>query len=593
MAERGRLVVLEGPDGVGKSALAQAVTTALTARGIDCTCLSFPGREEGTLGWHIYQLHHDPKRFGINEVAPSSLQLLHIAAHLDAIANRILPALRAGRMVILDRFWWSTWAYGIVAGIGKQTLEAMLAVEHAAWEGVVPSLALLVRRSRPLRDDTPPKNWQDLTVAYEDLALTEGSRYPVRVLDNEGLVAEIAAQVIETLDGLRFRVSAPPRLTKPSSRPAGRRPPRRASLEPDLFTSAPTVPVRGDDCTSASLPKQTSPQVICWTAPAKPSEVYDTYWRFAAERQSIFFRRIEGTFPLTDDPILARYKFTNAYRASDRVSQYLIRSVIYQDDQSPEEVFFRTILFKLFNKIETWELLKERLGNLSWTSFNFERYAGVLDEAIRHGERIYSAAYIMPSGSGKFEDRRKHRSHLKLLQQMMADKLAQRIADCRSMRKAFELIRSYPMIGDFLAYQYVTDLNYSTLCEFSEREFVLPGPGARDGIRKCFHSLGGLSEADMIRWVTDHQEQEFARLEIGFRSLWGRPLQLIDAQNLFCEVDKYARLAHPHIKGVSGRTRIKQLYRPSLQPIRFWYPPKWEINAKVQATQRGVDCDDK
>ena len=51
-----------------------------------------------------------------------------------------------------------------------------------------------------------------------------------------------------------------------------------------------------------------------------------------------------------------------AYRASDRVSQYLIRNVIYRHDQGPEEVFFRIMLFKLFNKIETWELLEEHSG---------------------------------------------------------------------------------------------------------------------------------------------------------------------------------------------------------------------------------------
>ena len=75
--------------------------------------------------------------------------------------------------------------------------------------------------------------------------------------------------------------------------------------------------------------------------------------------KEIFFRRLEGCSPpWTHDPILARFKFTNAYRASDRVSQYLIRHVIYEGPQSSEEVFFRIVLFKVFNKIETWELLK-------------------------------------------------------------------------------------------------------------------------------------------------------------------------------------------------------------------------------------------
>jgi hypothetical protein len=152
----------------------------------------------------------------------------------------------------------------------------------------------------------------------------------------------------------------------------------------------------------------------------------------------------------------------------------------------------------------------------------------------------------------------------------------------KRMRDVFEVLLSYPMIGDFLAYQYATDLNYSGLTSFSEMEFVVPGPGARDGIRKCFKDLGGLNEADIIKLVADRQESEFARLEIDFKSLWGRSLQLIDCQNLFCEVDKYARHAHPDIVGITGRTRIKQVFRSSPSPIEYWYPPKWGLNELIQ-----------
>ena len=116
------------------------------------------------------------------------------------------------------------------------------------------------------------------------------------------------------------------------------------------------------------------------------------------------------------------------------------------------------------------------------------------------------------------------------------------------MRDAFEIMLGYPTIGDFLAYQLVTDLNYSCLINFSEMEFVMPGPGARSGIRKCFETTGGLSDADLIRRVTDMQQIEFEQRGIWFKSLWGRQLQLIDCQNLFCEVDKYARIAHPEAK---------------------------------------------
>ena len=328
---------------------------------------------------------------------------------------------------------------------------------------------------------------------------------------------------------------------------------------------------------------ETGPIIFCRLAPAKATIVYDTYWRFAVERQSIFFKRVVGDpSPWTTDPILCQYKFTNAYRASDRVSQYLIRDVIHGGDQSAEETFYRIMLFKIFNRIETWELLRHKLGTIAYSDHSLERIDNILTKAIQNGNRIYSAAYIMPSGQGMFRYRRKHRMHLHLIEQMMTDKVPRRLRNVSKMGNAFEILRSYPTIGDFLAYQYVTDLNYSSLINFSEMEFVVPGPGARDGIRKCFSDLGGLSEAEIIRVVADLQEKEFERRGLNFQSLWGRPLQLIDCQNLFCEIDKYARLRHPEFTASGGRTRIKQKFNPQPTNIDYWYPPKWKLNERIR-----------
>ncbi|MEO1373807.1 MAG: nucleotide kinase domain-containing protein [Cyanobacteria bacterium J06635_10] len=332
-------------------------------------------------------------------------------------------------------------------------------------------------------------------------------------------------------------------------------------------------------------PSKASPTIISSRLPAKPTVVFDTYWRFAAERQKIFFKKLENTpMPWTDDSILSVYKFTNAYRASDRTSQYLIRKVIYRDDlpKSNEEVFFRIMLFKIFNKIETWQLLEEKLGSIVHAEYSFQRYDKVLTEAMESGKRIYSAAYIMPSGGKTLGYSTKHRNHLKLIEKMMADELPKKLQDALSMQRGFELLLDYPTIGNFLAYQFITDINYSKITNFKEMEFVVPGPGALDGIRKCFSDLGGLKETEIIKYMADNQEFEFKRLGLDFQSLWGRPLQLIDCQNLFCEVDKYARVNHPEISGISGRTRIKQKYLANKKAFDFWYPPKWGINQAIE-----------
>ncbi len=313
--------------------------------------------------------------------------------------------------------------------------------------------------------------------------------------------------------------------------------------------------------------------------------VYNAYWRFAVERQNIFFRRFSGKpAPWTEDETLAQYSFTNAYRASDRVSQYLLRRVIYSGDPSPRETIFRILLFKFFNKIETWELFLHEFGEVTWRDFSDRAYDIVLQRAKCSGQKIYSGAYIMPSGGPHRKGIAKHSMHLGLLTKMMKDGLAERLCSASSLQEMFMLLRSYPTIGDFLAYQYCIDINYTSFINFSESEFVVPGPGARSGISKCFVDTHGLSDTDIIRAVTEAQEKEFRSRELIFPDLWGRPLQLIDCQNLFCEIDKYARVQFPEFVG-NGRNRIKRTFHPQSTPLKYWYPPKWGINEHISGTQ--------
>jgi hypothetical protein len=205
-----------------------------------------------------------------------------------------------------------------------------------------------------------------------------------------------------------------------------------------------------------------------------------------------------------------------------------------------------------------------------------------LHDAASSGKTLYSGAYIMASGKTFFGSETKFKNHLKLIELMIHDNVYDKVLESKSFESICSLLRSYPTIGNFLAYQYSIDLNYSSHLNFSEMEFIIPGPGARDGIRKCFSDYGDYSESNLITYATEIQEREFDRLGINFRDLWGRRLQLIDCQNLFCEVDKYARVLHPEIPGISNRKRIKQLYSPKSEKLEFWYPPKWGINDQLK-----------
>ncbi len=310
----------------------------------------------------------------------------------------------------------------------------------------------------------------------------------------------------------------------------------------------------------------------------KRDEIYDLYWYFACERQNIFWKKLNGEKPpWTDDIILREYKFCNSYRASDRVSQYLLKNVIYSGNSySKEDMIFRIVLFKIFNKESTWELLLNNFGDITLSNFDMNKYSKVLSDAFDEGITLYNDAYISCANKAFGYDR-KHDNHLALLNKMfIIDKVQDKIINSKSMKQAFDLIKSYPLIGNFMAYQLITDINYSDATNFKEDEFTVAGPGSLRGIKKCFKSLGNTSNEDVIRYMYEHQDEEFKRLGLIFKRIGDRPLQLIDCQNLFCELDKYLREAKPDLK--SNRTKIKKHYSPKTSKIEYIYPKKWNIN---------------
>ena len=309
----------------------------------------------------------------------------------------------------------------------------------------------------------------------------------------------------------------------------------------------------------------------------KRQKVYDLYWYFACERQSIFWKKLNGDkLPWTNDEILQEYKFCNSYRVNDRVSQYLLRNVIYNGKKySNDDIIFRIILFKLFNKESTWELLLNNFGDVTLKTFSMKKYSEVLENAISNGVKIYNDAYISCANKAFGYDR-KHDNHLALLNKMfIEDKMQHKILECKTMQEAFDIIKSYPLIGNFMAYQLVTDINYSDTVNWREDEFTVAGPGSLRGIKKCFIDKGNMTNEDIIKYMYENQDKEFKRLNLDFKRIGNRPLQLIDCQNIFCELDKYLRQKMPNLK--SNRTKIKKKYTPKESKIKYIYPPKWNI----------------
>lgn len=326
--------------------------------------------------------------------------------------------------------------------------------------------------------------------------------------------------------------------------------------------------------------------------PVPRPDIYELYWKFAARRQEAFERRLAGTpWPWSDDPILQRFKFCNVFRAADRVSQYLIRSVAYRNaTDSPDDRLFQIAAFRTFSQPATWEGVIARLGRApTLDDLASGRFESALDQVKQERGGLYTGAFIL-CATKAFGFDEKHRNHAALFKHMFLEHEAgKRLREAQSLREVVKFLQGFPLTGEFMSYQIAIDLNYSDIVHFDENEYTQPGPGAMRGLAKVFIDLGGYSPSDAILWMVANQDQEFKRLGLRFDGLWGRPLHAIDCQGLFCEVDKYCREAAPQL--LSNRSRIKARFFPSPEPLPLYFPPKWGINERLpKATPAPRPC---
>jgi hypothetical protein len=294
--------------------------------------------------------------------------------------------------------------------------------------------------------------------------------------------------------------------------------------------------------------------------------------------------------PYTSDPILLKYKFTNVYRVLDRTSQYLLRNVIYNGKKyTPQDMFWRILLFKHFNLPSTWEYLIKEFGDITW-AIPISEIISIVNEQHKF-EPIYSNAYMLTASFMKNEEIKKrwgiggtvHKSdaYLRIFERhVRQNDLYRKILHAPTFTEAFNLIRTVPTVGDFLAYQYVQDWNYSSIVDWDNNEFCAAGYGTIRGIERTFDFEGPARNYNaVVQWVYNHFIELLKEYNLygSFKPIGDYYPQVPDLSNCFCEVDKYLREfigATPTDKIIHGK-RIKNTYKPNTERINYIFPPKW------------------
>ncbi len=133
---RGKLIVFEGAEGAGKTTQIRLLTDRLTAAHIPFIAMREPG---GTpVGDAIREVLLHPEQ----EITDATEALLFMASRAELIAREILPSLIEGKVVLLDRFFLSTYAYQIF-GRGLSETE-IRAANRLATGGLAPDITLLL-----------------------------------------------------------------------------------------------------------------------------------------------------------------------------------------------------------------------------------------------------------------------------------------------------------------------------------------------------------------------------------------------------------------------------------------------------------------
>lgn len=147
------IYIFEGIDNVGKTTIIHALKERIQqTTDYKCVDVAFPGNEPRTLGELVYRIHHYEEQFFDAPLNETSLQLLHIASHIDLIQRQLEPLSNSKCIILLDRFWWSTYVYGLSEGLEENVIQTTIAPELLYWKDINVKKIFLIERKKKQSD---------------------------------------------------------------------------------------------------------------------------------------------------------------------------------------------------------------------------------------------------------------------------------------------------------------------------------------------------------------------------------------------------------------------------------------------------------
>lgn len=309
--------------------------------------------------------------------------------------------------------------------------------------------------------------------------------------------------------------------------------------------------------------------------PILDEDVWNTFIYYIKERYHIHVLKDVKKLPKpwTKDNILKTYRFTNVRREHDKETKWLIEHIVKNSSLSYEDKLLNCILFRMFNKHETAEILNMPI--VFNEAYDPENYRERLEQKAKQdpeytfftqafstsGQKLGAACYT----PGGLKERNMIIRMLYLAQHLASEGIAEGIGQSSdgyyvNPYNIISLLSSYKGIGEFLSYQIFVDFTYIPEFPYSENEYVIAGPGCRSGLGYLFRNTDGMTDEECLFWIRNNWD----KLIIQYKNDWKpeeifvdlpkeeQKMNIMSLENCFCELSKYIR-AKEH----KGRPRTK------------------------------------
>lgn len=300
------------------------------------------------------------------------------------------------------------------------------------------------------------------------------------------------------------------------------------------------------------------------------------YWKWIEERTQIYKKRVVENLdgPWTDDEILRKFKFTNAFRELDRLTLFYRRNIMSNltedTNKNKQEIMMNTMIYRLFVKQETWEEIGGYFHFDNWESEWGYAKAKLRDRKKRGVANFTDAYYVNGLRAANNDpvtchDKTENAICLIELWKSQIEEITNKVCyELTNMKDCLKYLQTLCCVGPFTAYEYCCDLGmYSTtsvsMVPWDNDSYTNVGPGAKRGISWIFQgdtgNKGGLSDLQVIFWLRKNYEYFVDKYSLNIFIPDDCKVNIRTIEHALCEYQKY-------MKAKTGEGRPKVVFKP-------------------------------